>query len=85
MTPTPPDPAEVLKTQPAATGAGAGGWVPNKRTPIWAALLVGISSGTTPVLMVPEPKWNVIAASVLIAAATAVGTYFGMRSAGPRK
>lgn len=83
--PPPPSPNELLKTQPAAEGAGAGGWVPSKNTPIWAALIVGISTSVTPVLMMPEPKWNVILASVMLGAATSLGTYFGMRSAGPRQ
>jgi hypothetical protein len=76
-TPTSPPPQ-------TGNGPGAGGWVPNKKTPIWAALVVGISTAVTPVLMMPEPKWNVIAASVILGASTALATYFGMRSAGPR-
>lgn len=84
--PAEPPKSELLKTQPLVPETpGAGGWTPGKNTPIWAALLVGISTSVTPVLMMPEPKWNVILASVLLGAATSIGTYFGIRSAGPRQ
>lgn len=86
---TPAAPAakpELLKTQSLAEdGPGAGGWVPGKLTPIFIAVFVGISTSLTPVLLMPEPKWNVILAACLGGAATSLGTYFGIRSAGPRQ
>lgn len=60
-------------------------WQPKKRQPLWAAILVALSSSTVPVLMMQNPAWNVIAASVLLGVATGVGTFFGMKSAGSRK
>lgn len=80
------DQKELLKTQRASPEVpGAGGWVPKKNTPIWVSIAAGISASTVPVLMMPEPKWNVIAASVIGGAVTGIATYFGMRSAGPRQ
>lgn len=80
------DPKELLKTRPASPEVpGAGGWVPKKTTPVLVAVFCGIAGATAPVLMMPEPKWNVVLASVLTGASTALVGYFGMRSAGPRQ
>lgn len=63
---------------------GHGGWVPKKHTPLIAAIFVGVTSSIVPPLMMENPKWNVILASALMGASTALATFFGMRSAGPR-
>lgn len=94
MTPTTPETPKtpeaeaspLLKIQPLAEdGPGAGGWTPGKNTPIFVAVFCGIAGAVGPVLMMPEPKWNVILASVLSGAGTALAGYLGIRSAGPRQ
>lgn len=80
----PPDPKPLLPVQPKSH-PGAGGWTPKKATPIFVAVFLGVTGAMVPVLMVPEPRWNVVLASALGGAATALGAYFGMRSAGSRQ
>lgn len=77
---------ELLKTQPLAeNGPGAGGWVPKPSTLVLISVFCGIAGSAAPVLMQPTVTWNVLLASVLSGAATALVGYFGMRSAGPRQ
>ena len=79
---------ELLKTQPKADGAGAGGWVPGKKTPAWVAVVVGSLTTSAPAIGLAVAEWNVKAGfavgAVLLGLAASLGTYFGMRSAGPR-
>lgn len=83
---TPVAEVEILKTKPVAPEVpGAGGWVPDKKTPLWAALFVGISTSAVPALLDPNFSWRTIVASVIAGGASGIGTYFSMRSAGPRK
>lgn len=80
------DPKEILKTQPLAEGAGAGGWVPAKKTPVWAAVFIGTVFASAPAILVAFPdKYGALASAVLMGAAGSLATYFGMRSAGPRQ
>lgn len=68
------------------TKPGHGGWVPKKRTPLWAALFVGIVGSSAPALMIALPSpWNAVVGSSLLGAAATLATYFGMKSAGPRQ
>lgn len=80
---------EVLKTQPAVEGApGAGGWTPEKKTPLWAAVMVGTLMASGPAIGMAISEWNtkvgLAVGVVLMSLATSLGAYFGIRSAGTR-
>jgi hypothetical protein len=60
-------------------------WQPPKQAPLIVALFVGATGSAAPVLMMPEPKWNVVLASVLIGLSGALAAYFGMKSSGPKR
>jgi hypothetical protein len=63
---------------------GHGGWVPKKKTPLWAALAMSVIASVVPVLAMPEFNWRVAAAAVLSGFSVGLAGYFGMASAGPR-
>lgn len=75
-----PDPVDPLKP-------GAGGWVPSKKTPLWAAVLIGTIFSSAPAigLAIPDQKIGAAVACSLLGLAGSLATYFGMRSAGPRQ
>lgn len=79
--------AQVAARHLSATLAerDASKFTPKKHTPLVAAIFVGIVGSAAPVLMMPEPKWNVVLAAVLMGAASSLATYFGMKSAGPKR
>lgn len=60
-------------------------WVPKQKTPLWAALIVGMIPATAAPLMlaVPHP-WNLVVGGALGSVAITLATYFGMKSAGTR-
>lgn len=78
--PEPFKPAVVVSPKP-----GHGGWVPKKKTPLLVALSLGVTASLVPTLMTDHVTWNLVLASVLTGASTALATFFGMVSAGPRK
>lgn len=87
-TPTPS--SELLKTRNSAPDVpGAGGWVPGRNTPMWAAIVIGTLFASGPAIGAAVSEWNVKAGiavgSVLLGIAGSLATYFGTRSAGPRR
>lgn len=88
MTPNPPPtepPKQLLAVQPSTPETpGAGGWVPKPTTVIAVAVFVGMATASMPALMAPEFNVRYALASAIGGAASALATYFGMRSAGPR-
>lgn len=60
-------------------------WVPSKKTPLWAALVVGIGGSSVPALIIAVPApWNAVVASAIGGLTLSLATYFGMKSAGTR-
>lgn len=76
--------AQYVKTKLAEMGMRPA-HVPQRREPLWAALFVGVVTASGPLLMLDNPRWNVVLGAALMGAASSLGTYFGIRSAGVQK
>jgi hypothetical protein len=76
--------AQYVKNKMAEAGMRPA-HVPQRREPLWVAIFVGIVTASGPLLMLENPRWNVVLAAALMGAGSSLGTYFGIRSAGVQK
>ena len=57
----------------------------NKRTPLWAAITIGVVASAAPALLIALPSpWNAVVCSALLGLSGSLATFFGMRSSGAK-